>query len=499
MDTKNPLNPPANEPAVVAETAPKETMSLPQEDVTQTTTTINTSSEPSKSQSNSPAPLKKYLSKKNLLIGGGGLLLCCIILGVIFGGKAADTDNENGNKATITPTQSANDIKKTNKTSANATASDHLLVYGAWTGQTSVIKTVDLATSGNTLVATLPLTIKKVTVLDKKTLLYIDQIDTQDHGKRISIYNTQDKNISNSFYAAEGYYIDTYVLSPNKKYLAMWEISANPETKQMQGGHSRVYAVDLTSPSVINLLFDEDITVTVPVHYPSAILNTGTVLADTYMANDPNRGGGREYGMSTVDLDGTNRKDIDAMQSGTYSSEPTLSDDGKYLLFAGYDGSKGDGQTIVNGYRQALLAPNTVELLNAQTLQRFALPNVPDSNIYSAVTWDLVSGNVMMKALSPDASKSGMFSYDLSKQTMDPLLLPQDSEYSYISQLPQGKTLVGIADTREANWGNLGEHSAYAFSQLSLFDTKNELKNLSVEEPFVQYITILPGNFFLSH
>jgi hypothetical protein len=448
-----------------------------------------------------PPAAKQPIPRKMLLIGGGVLfLLLIIILGIIFGGNSNNTNPQSDSTPKSTPTEGVAVSTKTNQAVQTAKATSHVMVYGVWTGQTSAIKTVDLTNSTNSVVATLPLNVEKITVLDDKNLLYIDQTDTQGHGKRVSIYNLQTKNITNSFYADDNYYINDYVLSPNKKYIAIWELSLDPKYQQLQGGRSRIIAIDLTSPTITNTLFDEDINTTIPVHYPRAILDTGTLLTDTYMASDPVPGGGWEYGMNTVDIDGTNSRDIDTMQSGTYSSQPTLSPDGKYLLFTGYDGSKGDGKAIVNGKREVLLTPNTVELLNTKTLKRFRLPNVSSTNLYSSASWDLISGNVIITVFSGNANQAGLYVYDLAAQKMQPLSLPSDGSvpFGYISQLPQGRTLIGITDNRDSSLGNLGDHQAYAYSQLSVLGTDNSQENISVEDPFVQYITLLPGNYFQS-
>ncbi len=446
-------------------------------------------------------PPRKPIPKKTLLIiGGVVLLIIFIVLGIFLGGSSSnkapqtkDTTND------VTPTDALEKIKKSSNATPNAKAASHLLVFGTWTGQTSTIKAVDLTNSNNLVLATLPLEIKKVNILTDKTLLYIDQTDIQDHGKQVTLYNMKDKTISASIPAAAGYSIDDYVLSPNKKYIAVWEVSFAPGTKVLQGGQSRVYSIDLSRPSIKNLLYDETINTTIPVHYPRAILNNGTVFTDTFMANDPNGGAGWAYGMSVVDFGGTNKKDIDNMKPGTYSTQPTLSQDGKYLLFAGYDGAKGDGNAVVNGYRRALLSPNTVDLLDTQTLQRFKLPNVDNKNTYPGVSWDIISGNVTITSLSKDVKKTGLFSYNLSGKSMTEIVFPNSEEaYGYVSQLPGEKLLMATSDNTTSHLGNLGDNYAYPLTRLSLMDEKDAVSNLTVQDPFMQYITILPGTYFKS-
>jgi hypothetical protein len=204
--------------------------------------------------------------------------------------------------------------------------------------------------------------------------------------------------------------------------------------------------------------------------------------------------------MSIVDFDGTNKQDIASMSNGTYGSQPVLSEDGRYLLFAGYDGSHGDGTKVTSGYRQAILTPNTVELLDTKTLQRYKLPNLPNTNIYSDVQWDQQTENIIFTILSSDSKKMGVYSYNPEKLTLQQIPLPSmnGTPFGYISQLPKNNTLIGTQSTDPSNLGNLGETYAYAYNQLASIDASGKLSYLSLEDPFIQYITVLPGNYFNS-
>ncbi len=415
-----------------------------------------------------------------------------------------NTNHSQNPGPTATPLAKNDSIKKAAQPTP-ASQKTQTLVYGTWTSQSSVIRAVELGSQNIVTIATLPLTIKKVSVLSKDSLLYIDQTDSNDHGARISIYNITQKQITANIPAASGFGIDDYVLSPNKRYLVIWEVKFSSDTQTLLGGQSRVYAVDLTRPSVVNVLYDENanlpienITTTLPVHYPIAILSDGTVFTDQFIPNDSKGGTGWAYGMSMVDFDGTNKQDIPSMPNGTYGSKPSLSPDGKFLLFAGYDGSHGSGTAVNNGYRQALLTPDTVELLDTETLKRYPLSNLPPSNTYSDVQWDKQTGNVIISILSSDTKQTGVYVYDLEKLHTKQISLPlaNSIQYGYLSQLNDTKTLIGIQSTDPSNLGNLGETYNFAYTQLGVLDANDKLSYISVEDPFIQYITILPGNFY---
>lgn len=449
-----------------------------------------------------PVNEKKPLPKKLILVIGGLLMVLLIVVMVTLMSTASrqQTDKATEEASKISPTASIEKVVTTPK-APNAQDPSEIMLYGAWTGQTSVIKAVDLGSSNSFLVATLPLEIKKVGVLSAQNLIFIDQIDIRDHGKRITVYNIKEKTANFSIPASSGYVIDDYVLSPDKKYLAIWEVQLNQANQILQGGKSRVYAVDLSRPTVKNLLYDEQSSLTQPIHYPRAILNDGTVFADTFMPNDPNGGAGWAYGMSVVDFDGTNKRDIETMKAGTYSTQPSLSPDGKYLLFTGYDGSLGDGKAIKSGYRQALLTPNTVDVLNTQTLKRFTLPNLSKANTYSAADWEIQTGDVIITTLSKDPAQTGVYSYDLASKTASEITIPSpdNAAYGYVSKLNESKALIGLQDTNSTNLGNLGENYSYPYTQIALLDLpSNKVSFVSLQDTYAQYITLLPSNYFQS-
>ena len=437
-------------------------------------------------------PPNMFANKKLLLIGGGIFLVILLVVSVVLG--FASNKNTNGKDVNTTAKLTPKVDKK--KAATKAKEASQTIVYGTWTSQLSVIRAVDTATNKITTLASLPLTVKKVSVLSNKTLLYIDNIDSQEYGQRISVYDTQQKQITTNIPAATGMSIADYVLSPNKQYLALWEVSLNPETKTLTGGNSAVYSVDLTRPSVVNKLYDEPIGDT-SVHYPRAILNDGTVFADRFKPTNSQTDKGWENGLSVIDFDGTNQKDIEGAPAGTYGSQPVLSHDQKYLLFAGYDGANGDGSSVNNGIRQAVAAPDTIDIINTQTLQRFSLPNLPAGTTYAPPVWDPITDNPIITIFASTASQPGVYVYDMAKQNLTKLPFDATS-LAYISQLPKGNTLIGVRSTDKANIGNLGDTDAYAFTQLSIQKPAASPDYLSVKDPFIQYITILPGNYFTS-
>lgn len=370
----------------------------------------------------------------------------------------------------------------------------HTLVYGSWTGDGSEITAIDLASRVSTTIATLPVNIKKVTVLSPDTLIYMDEATQRDHGKKITIYDIKEGKVKKSIPAERGFGFDDYVVSPNKQYVALWEVSfAGGPVMQ----RSRVYAVNISNHSVKNLLYDE--VVSGPVHYPRAILDNGKVFTDTFQPNDPAGGVGWSYGMSVVNFDGSGKQDLSQMQNGTYGNQPSLSPDGKYLLFAGYDGSRGPGTRIKNGYRQAVVTPNTVELLNTQTLKREQLQNLSNANFYSKTSWDMSGRSIKIVQQSTSAEQSGVYSYNLGSKTASQVALPTEHEppYQFLTQLSNEKLVIATIEESASGIGNLGSEYAQLISQLYIFEpASNNAASLQHNNGLIQYITTLPQNYF---
>src|SRR3989344_3308993 len=225
-----------------------------------------------------------------------------ILVVLILGGAVAFTNKQGrngggggggGNNPSARPTVSEDNPQS---------LSPRTIVYGNWRDGKSYIKAYDLSTQKEYILGILPMNIKKVTVLSGNKLLYIGNTDEKDHGENISIYDIPSKESNIVYKADDTYGIDDYVISQNKKYISTWEVSLNPASGKLLGGKSRVYAINLSTPGVKNLIYDEESKALTPVHYPRAILSNGEIYLDTFL---PNSGAGWAYGMSYSNFDGT--------------------------------------------------------------------------------------------------------------------------------------------------------------------------------------------------
>lgn len=421
-------------------------------------------------------PVNKKYSPKSIAIFIGGILLFSAILLYSFNsftGSSQDSDQEEGETEEAAESIASNTI-----------------VYGSWTTDESHIFARDLSTGEEGLLAKLPSNIKKVSVLSPDTLIYINNTDVRDYGYEVVAYSVSKGNPTVLFQASEGFGIDDYVLSPNKQFISLWEVQVNPDSGVLANGKSRVYTGQVSQPNIKNLIYDE-VSQNTPVHYPVAILDNGTVFMDRFL---PNSGAGWAYGMSMSDFSGTQKTEITSMANGTYGTQPVISPDGSFFAFAGYDGSKGSGTVEKSGFRQAMLTPNTIELLDTQTLTREAFPNVSESDIYSDIKWDESGQNIQVKVISEPSSKSGNYTYSVFSRTPEKIL---ETEEAVTSVLSDDLVLVSTEADDVSPLGNLGNMYEAAITNLSVKNPRTGKSiPLSLTPQVTQMIDTVPSNFF---
>ena len=419
------------------------------------------------------------LTPKSIGIFMGGILLfSAIVIGALnLTGSSNDNDN---NK----PQGNQVDVKK------EGDLSPHTLVYGTWTEKSSSILAYDLGTGDSGVIAQLPVNVKKVSVLSPTQLLFISNTNIKDQGRNISTYDLHTKETKVIYEASEGFSIDDYVISPNKQYIAVWEVQPNPESEVLLNGKSSVYTTKIADQTIKNVIYQEDAVTSNPVRYPVGILNNGTVFMDRFL---PNNIAGWGYGMSVSNFLGTEKQDLASMQNGTYSTQPLLSPNGNYLLFSGYNNNQEAGATIIGGFKQAQLSSNTIELLNTETLERQKLSNISEAHVYPQVKWD---GNdaIIYYQSSTDTEQNGIYRYSLVHKTSTKSTL--DGAEFLVQSLSSTTELVGNKQISSTSVGNLGASYESPYVNLSLVTANQDETPLDLDTTFAQYIDTVPSNYF---
>lgn len=366
------------------------------------------------------------------------------------------------------------------------------IIYGNWDSGVSTISSFNLATQQSSKVATLPFAIKHVSILSPSELLFIDGTNDLDQGLDISVKNIEDNTTKTLFHADSGFKIDSYVLSQNKKYISVWEVSFLPNANSVLGGKSRVYSFEIAKPGTKYLLFDEESELSQPVHYPIAVTNKGGIILDTFV---PNTGAGWGYGWSTSNLNGTEKKPIAQLPNGTVSVRPLISPSGSLLLFTGYDGTNGPGTEYIGTFRKSLISPNIIEIYNTDTdtLQKINLPN---TNRYSPVNWQISSQGFVYKTVSPNIKDNGIYYYDLETQKSTRIGVPEVSNTynpAVLTTFTNSKFLIGNQNTNAIDLSNLGSTYAMSLNSVAFIDNGKISEYISL--PAAQYIATIKSSY----
>ncbi len=369
--------------------------------------------------------------------------------------------------------------------------SNHAVVYGYWTGGETKVQAADLSTGEIFSLASIGADVKKISVTSADSIIFMNKTDVRDHGQEIATYNFSTKQITPVIQASSGFGIDDYILSASKRYIALWEV-AIPQDKALDSGQSRVYTVDLQNPQVKNLIYDENISETTFAHYPVAVTDTGEVFMDTFK---PNVGAGWANGMSYASFDGSLKSTIEQMQSGTYGTQPKMSPDGRMLAFGGFNGTAEAGSQETNGFKKAIVSPNTIEIFDLNTKSRTKLSNISDENIYPSVLWDSRENTILYTLMSINKDIAGEYSYVISSSSNSKINSTLGNDFSVITGLGANKYLVGVYNNESSALGNLGDTYSQMVSQLGIL-VNGKKTNLNTDQSLVQYIDTFPGKYF---
>lgn len=375
--------------------------------------------------------------------------------------------------------------------SVSAPLADATIVYGYWTDNASVIKAFDLNSNKEAELMRVGKNIKHVKVIDGNTLIYLKDTDIYDYGKKLVIRHIENNKETTVIESDEGFGIDDYQVSPNGNYAAVWMVGISSGKVQFSGSASRVYSVDIRNGES-HLLYDETTENNNPVNYPLAVGNDGTIYTDKFL---PNSGAGWGYGMSISDFSGLDKKEISSMMNGTFSTQPVMSSDGKYLAFAGYSGK--DGTIVKNGYRKALTMPDTIELLDLTTLTRTKINTGLKKAIYSSINWDVLSGKLLFEAFENDSNnlKTSVYVYSPSSRRIT--ALNDNPKLDFINLLPDEKYLMGQKFQSLSGTGNLGPKYSLSINKFFIVNDSDLSQNpIPIFESPVQFLGIEPKNYF---
>lgn len=419
---------------------------------------------------------------------GKSFLLLFVMIGILAlgGGMFAYNNSRNSDQGAG---------NENGKQEAPQFIANNVIVYGYWVAENAVIAMHDLVTNNSEVVAVLPTNIKHVKIASPTELFFIADTNELDHGENISVRALGSDVSSPIFMADDGYGIDDYVVSPNGTFIAVWEVKLAEDAGDLMGGSSRVYVFNRAT-NAKHLIYDEVFSPSIPVHYPVGITDIGELFADRFLANS---GAGWAYGMSRSNFDGTQKSDIAALQNGAYGTQPVMSSDGKYIAFAGYSGT--DGATEVNGYRRAVVAPNTVKLLNTATGAIATVKEQSSNTTYTSVYWDKVSGALFfLEGIFSDGDFS-LSQYSYSPEISSEIKIAGADTFAeksvVIASLTNSQYLFGNRESSDAFLGNLSGKYEQSMQSIFAFKTNGESNTpIDVEISPLQIIGVKSSSYF---
>ncbi|MBP6913229.1 MAG: hypothetical protein KBC00_01315 [Candidatus Levybacteria bacterium] len=423
---------------------------------------------------------------KKLFIIFSAAILIVILLGIINIVSVTVEKNTESRKNEA--------IKKslTVKNSQTKEKSPNSIVYAFRSTSGVSVGLIDLTQQKEKILTELPKNIKHIRILTPSVISYIANTNSWDYGTQIVKNDTTQKKEVTLFTISDGFGIDDYRISPNGKYLAIWAVKPLPNASQLIGGESRVYSVDTTNNKQY-LLYSETSSTTSPVHYPVGVTNNGEVFTDTFL---PNSGVGMAYGMSYSSINGEVKTPIQSLENGTYGTQPEMSKDGRYFVFAGYDGSIGNGAEAVGAYRKVILSTNTLDVLDTATREKIRLLNVAPDSITDA-QWDSLSGNIIYKKISTQQEKTGRYLFDLATKTskkidVSKMVAPValDDKAYVIEGTDSTQTFITRKTPTNTYINNLGADYTLLAEKLYFYDKKtNNIKIFPLSVP--SYFQIL--------
>ena len=172
------------------------------------------------------------------------------------------------------PVSSDNTQSKTNAT----------LVYGLWSPGVVEVRTVNDDGSFDHPITKLPAKIKDIHVLNRSEVLYLSDTDSYDHAKRIETINTATLETKIIAEAEPNWGIDDVIVSPDKTYIAWWEVKFAAESKILLGGDSKVHLLNLDTGKS-SMVIQEHSDKKSPIHYPLFFDRQNKLYLDTFKPN----------------------------------------------------------------------------------------------------------------------------------------------------------------------------------------------------------------------
>jgi hypothetical protein len=368
------------------------------------------------------------------------------------------------------------------------------IVFGLWQEGKAEIRAVNADGTNDKAIASLPTNSKDVHLISKDKLLYITETNQRDHGQKIEIYNLTDGSTLPLVQAESDWGIDDVIVSPDKTWIAWWEVKFAPGKDILLGGNSRVYTQQLTTgfgSNSKNLIVNE-VAIATPIHYPLFFDHQNRLYLDSFIPN----GGGWNLGL--VRVDGSTLTPLSGMGDGEFSSDPTVSPQGDIIAFTGYDPDASPqrrGEDVGIG-RKAILNPNLLQTLDLNTLQKTTLLLSAGGAQYVLPTWS--DDGQKIAFLKYKLTSPTLLAFEETKVLLD-LTIGQEASIpnlvgtqTYLLAFKGDELIWGTISSDTFEPGNLGETYNALLSSISVCNINTLEKKVLANGIGLQFIGIIP-------
>lgn len=295
----------------------------------------------------------------------------------------------------------------------------------------------------------LPKDIKRIRIIDQDIIAYLVGCDDKDHAKSLATHAISSDKETTIYSPSDGFVIDEYVLSPDGSLAALWEVKFAKDSDQLIGGISRIVEVNLktkeykvlitqqtTKPDDGSELAKLQLTLNpkVFVQYPLFYDSSNTLYLDTFGPN----GGGWGNGIYTIASGSNQLQAFSSLPAGSYSYDPTGSEDGKLFVAVVPENALGQDRLSVQQVQEG--GKNLAIFVDSKATTVSALDGVTITS--SAV----ISPDNRYIAYNGKGSKSEQASYIYDRTTRQTNKY-ETGDYAVVEFIAQNKLVLGQADT----------------------------------------------------
>lgn len=290
---------------------------------------------------------------------------------------------------TKTPGQ-RNDQNRNSRGSGNGlidSDSKTSVIYASRYDDNITIKQVNADGTNNIAAATLPRDVRDINFLDSKSAIYIGKSSEAVFGRGSSIEiadissNPLATRVLYEIPKSETWKIDELIVSPDRKYIAWWEIKSPVGITDHSRYSSRIFIMPLTGGTKVKVSEESD-TVNAK-QMPLFFDAQNRLYTDTVEQNPYN------FYLAIRRYSTTGQNLGDVLRSGEFNSWPRVSPDGKYAVYTAFDNTVehtiGDPAGMA---RTSNLNTNSLRMINLATGEKQTISDSSDKAMYdSHIVW----------------------------------------------------------------------------------------------------------------